>query len=53
MIETLRMEIFTLAPTQNEPPFATAPIVVLGLFLRLGAQAVRKFRTESQPVSGS
>lgn len=36
-----------LAPTQTEPPFAIAQIAVLGLFLGLGAQAVRKFRTES------
>ena len=41
-----------LAPTQNEPPFAIAQIVVLGLFLALGAQAVRKFRPESLPENG-
>jgi len=33
-----------LAPTQTEPPFAIAQLVVLGLFVYAGIQAVRRFR---------
>jgi hypothetical protein len=33
-----------LAPTQSEPPFAVAQIVVLALFLALGFLALRRFR---------
>ena len=33
-----------LAPTQSEPPFAIAQIVVLAIFISLGFSAVRKFR---------
>jgi hypothetical protein len=33
-----------LAPTQSEPPFAVAQIVVLALFVWLGYLAVRRFR---------
>jgi hypothetical protein len=32
-----------LAPTQSEPPFAFAQLVVLGIFVGLGALAVRRF----------
>jgi hypothetical protein len=32
-----------LAPTQSEPPFAVAQLVVLAIFLGLGALAVRRF----------
>lgn len=34
-----------LAPTQSEPPFAVAQIVVLLLFVWLGIRAVKGFRT--------
>jgi hypothetical protein len=34
----------TLAPTQSEPPFAAAQLVVLVLFVWLGIQAVNRFR---------
>jgi hypothetical protein len=37
-----------LAPTQTEPPFAIAQIVLLALFIALGVLAVRKFH----PVVG-
>jgi hypothetical protein len=33
-----------LAPTQTEPPFAIAQLVVLGLFVYAGIQAARRFR---------
>jgi hypothetical protein len=33
-----------LAPTQSEPPFAVAQLVVLVLFVVLGVAAVRRFR---------
>ena len=33
-----------LAPTQTEPPFALAQLVVLGLFVYAGIQAARRFR---------
>jgi hypothetical protein len=32
-----------LAPTQSEPPFVVAQLVVLGLFVALGILAVRTF----------
>ena len=35
-----------LAPTQTEPPFALAQLVVLGLFVYAGIQASRRFRLE-------
>ena len=35
-----------LAPTQSEPPFAIAQIVVLALFVVLTVIAVRRFRVE-------
>ena len=35
-----------LAPTQTEPPFAIAQVVVLGLFVFAGIQAARRFRAE-------
>jgi hypothetical protein len=37
-----------LAPTQSEPPFAVAQLVVLAIFLALGFLAVRRF----DPVGG-
>jgi hypothetical protein len=40
-----------LAPTQTEPPFAIAQIVVLVAFIALGVQAVKRFRPRpSGPV---
>ena len=38
-----------LAPTQTEPPFAIAQLVVLGLFIYAGAKAARRFRGEGPP----
>jgi hypothetical protein len=35
-----------LAPTQSEPPFQIAQLVVLVIFVALGVQAARKFRGE-------
>ncbi len=35
-----------LAPTQSEPPFQIAQLVVLVVFAVLGVQAARKFRSE-------
>jgi hypothetical protein len=34
----------TLAPTQSEPPFATAQLAVLVVFLTFGVLAARRFR---------
>jgi len=40
-----------LAPTQSEPPFAVAQLVVLALFIWLGVRAVRSLRpAASQPT---
>lgn len=40
-----------LAPTQSEPPFAVAQLVVLALFVWLGVRAVRGFRPGAvQPI---
>jgi hypothetical protein len=38
-----------LAPTQSEPPFAVAQLIVLATFLGLGVLAVRRFH----PVTGA
>ncbi|MDX2204533.1 MAG: hypothetical protein NW223_17410 [Hyphomicrobiaceae bacterium] len=35
--------LHALAPTQSEPPFLVAQLVVLGIFLVLGTLAVRRF----------
>jgi hypothetical protein len=40
-----------LAPTQKEPPFAIAQLVVLAIFVGIGIKAVRKFRIE--PVAAT
>ena len=40
-----------LAPTQSEPPFAVAQLVVLVLFVWLGIVAVKRFRTEPVPTA--
>jgi hypothetical protein len=32
-----------LAPTQSEPPFVIAQVVLMGIFIVLGIGAVRKF----------
>jgi hypothetical protein len=38
--------VHALAPTQKEPPFLIAQLVVMALFIVLGIFAVRKFRLE-------
>lgn len=35
-----------MAPTQKEPPFVVAQVVVMALFIVLGVFAVKKFRVE-------
>jgi hypothetical protein len=35
-----------IAPTQSEPPFAIAQLVILVLFVVFGVAAVIKFRSE-------
>ena len=35
-----------LAPTQSEPPFQIAQLVVLVVFAVMGVQAARKFQSE-------
>jgi hypothetical protein len=40
-----------LAPTQSEPPFAVAQLVVLAIFLGLGVLAVRRFHP-AEPAAG-
>jgi hypothetical protein len=35
-----------LAPTQSEPPFLIAQVVVMALFIVLGIFAVKKFHVE-------
>lgn len=40
-----------LAPTQSEPPFLLTQIIVLVLFVVLGAIATLKFRSEPAPLS--
>jgi hypothetical protein len=41
----------TLAPTQSEPPFLVAQLIVLALFIVLGIFAVRKFHPEHVSVA--
>jgi len=36
-----------LAPTQSEPPFAIAQLIVLVVFIALGVMAARRFRPET------
>jgi len=36
--------LIATAPTQNEPPFAVAQILVLAMFILLGRAAVKGFR---------
>jgi hypothetical protein len=40
-----------MAPTQSEPPFAVAQLVVMALFVVLGIFAVKRFHAE--PVRGA
>ena len=41
----MKIEFFhALAPTQQEPPFAIAQLVVLALFVALGVLGVKRFR---------
>jgi len=43
-----------LAPTQSEPPFAIAQLVVLAIFVWLGFRAVRSFHPEMEaPALGA
>lgn len=36
--------LHALAPTQTEPPFGVAQLIVLGIFIALGVRAVRRAR---------
>jgi hypothetical protein len=38
-----------MAPTQSEPPFAVAQLVVLALFVVIGVLAVKKFQPDTVP----
>jgi len=38
-----------LAPTQSEAPFAIAHLIVLAIFIALGARAVRRFHPAGMP----
>jgi hypothetical protein len=40
-----------LAPTQSEPPFLAAQLVILALFVFLSIFAVKKFRIQSASIS--
>ena len=42
-----------LAPTQKEPPFAIAQIIVLAIFVVLTSLAVKRFRLEPETASKS
>lgn len=39
-----------LAPTQSEPPFAVAQLVILAVFLALGLKSLKTFRPEAASV---
>jgi hypothetical protein len=41
-----------LAPTQSEPPFAIAQLLVLAAFVALGIQATRRFTPRVTALSG-
>jgi len=41
-----------LAPTQSEPPFAVAQVIVLLAFILLGVLAVKRFRTVAASAAG-
>jgi hypothetical protein len=41
-----------IAPTQSEPPFAVAQLIVLAAFVALGIAAVKKFRPDATGSSG-
>jgi hypothetical protein len=43
--------LHALAPTQKEPPFAIAQLVVLMIFIALTIAAVKRFRPQTAPVS--
>ena len=40
-----------LAPTQTEPPFLVAQVIVLAFFIVLGIFAVKRFRLETVPAT--
>ncbi len=42
-----------MAPTQSEPPFVIAQLVVLALFVTLGILGVRRFREQPSPAAAS
>jgi hypothetical protein len=42
-----------LAPTQKEPPFAVAQLVVLAAFIWLTTLATRRFRIDTAPAASS
>jgi len=44
----VRATLNALAPTQSEPPFAVAQLVVLAAFVVLGIATVKRFR---QPLA--
>jgi hypothetical protein len=43
----------SLAPTQKEPPFAIAQLIVLALFVVLTLQSVRSFRSEPRAAESA
>ncbi|MDB5531816.1 MAG: hypothetical protein JWO28_131 [Hyphomicrobiales bacterium] len=43
--------LHALAPTQSEPPFAVAQLILLAIFVVLTIAAVRKFRPAVPPAS--
>ena len=42
-----------LAPTQQEPPFLVAQLIVLAAFIWLTARATKRFRIETVPAASS
>jgi uncharacterized membrane protein SirB2 len=40
-----------IAPTQSEPPFLVAQLVVMAIFIALGVAAVKGFRNAPQGTS--
>jgi hypothetical protein len=44
--------LHAMAPTQQEPPFLVAQLIVLALFIGLAIAAVKKFRNEAGGALG-
>jgi hypothetical protein len=42
----------SLAPTQTEPPFVIAQVILLALFIWLGIAALRKFHPHAEGMKG-